>query len=89
MCNIAVETYKEQLFHASMLENEIIWVQHNFPDIIDTSKIERIKQRILKSEPIAILGIQMTPKTIFVLRAYFIASAGAILLEVLFPNRDN
>ena len=89
MCNIAVETYKEQLFHASMLENEIIWVQHNFPDIIDTPKIERIKQRILKSEPIAILGIQMTPKTIFVLRAYFIASAGAILLEVLFPNRGN
>ena len=86
MCNIAVRTHKEQIYHSTMLENEIIWVENNFSDVLEIAKIERIKQRILQSNPIAILGLNMTPTTIVVLRAYFIASASAILLELLFPN---
>eukprot|EP01084_Bolivina_argentea_P024788 46147_1 len=87
ICDTAVNTHKEQLTHATMLEKEIIWAMINYVgDNSEIDIIERIKHEVLKSPPMVILGINMTPTAVVVLRVYFLAALGAVLLEFFFPK---
>eukprot|EP01084_Bolivina_argentea_P216918 368401_1 len=96
MLGIAVKCHREQKYrHTMMLDREIIYIKRR--NVLSNKHYNKQRDYIYKQEvdlildikndieehslPINILGLSMSETTIYIIRGYFGASMGALLLE--------